>query len=86
MMIVDIRKYKIKEPINEIFQNDSRYFELVRDLRHNKGQILKASVDYIKRLKLDTEYNKEVELKRRALEQQNRQLLLRIQVGSLMIG
>lgn len=57
-----------------------RYFELVRDLRHNKGQILKASVDYIRRLKLDADYNKEAESKRRALEQQNRQLHLRIQV------
>lgn len=57
-----------------------RYFELVRDLRHNKGQILKASVDYIRRLKLDADYNKEAEAKRRALEQQNRQLHLRIQV------
>lgn len=57
-----------------------RYFELVRDLRHNKGQILKASVDYIRRLKLDADANKEAEAKRRALEQQNRQLHLRIQV------
>lgn len=57
-----------------------RYFEMVRDLRHNKGQILKASVDYIRRLKLDADYNKEAEAKRRALEQQNRQLHLRIQV------
>lgn len=52
----------------------------MRDLRHNKGQILKASVDYIRRLKLDADANKEAEAKRRALEQQNRQLHLRIQV------
>ena len=52
----------------------------MRDLRHNKGQILKASVDYIRRLKLDADANKEADAKRRALEQQNRQLHLRIQV------
>ncbi|XP_037790822.1 transcription factor EB-like [Penaeus monodon] len=82
-MIERRRRFNINDRIKELAtllpKSNEPYFELVRDLRHNKGQILKASVDYIKRLKLDTEYNKEVELKRRALEQQNRQLLLRIQ-------
>lgn len=67
-------------PVSSSGGINGRYFELVRDLRHNKGQILKASVDYIRKLKLDIEYSKEVESKRRALEQQNRQLHLRIQV------
>ncbi|MCL4130645.1 UNVERIFIED_CONTAM: hypothetical protein GTU68_014685, partial [Idotea baltica] len=50
------------------------------DIRRNKGQILRASVDYIRRLKSDLEVSKAAEDKRRALEHQNRQLLLRIQV------
>ncbi|KAA0199409.1 hypothetical protein HAZT_HAZT011519 [Hyalella azteca] len=56
-----------------------RYFDLVRDLRHNKGEILKASVDYIRRMKSDLDASKESDAKRRALEQQNRQLHLKIQ-------
>lgn len=82
-MIERRRRFNINDRIKELAtllpKSNEPYFEIVRDLRHNKGQILKASVDYIKRLKIDTEYNKEAELKRRALEQQNRQLLLRIQ-------
>lgn len=57
-----------------------RYYDLVRDLRQNKGEILKASVDYIRRMKVDQDASKESEAKRRSLEQQNRQLHLRIQV------
>ncbi|KAG7164589.1 Transcription factor E3-like 1, partial [Homarus americanus] len=82
-MIERRRRFNINDRIKELAtllpKSNEPYFELVRDLRHNKGQILKASVDYIRRLKLDIEYNKEVESKRRALEQQNRQLHLRIQ-------
>nr|XP_053631090.1 transcription factor EC-like isoform X5 [Cherax quadricarinatus] len=82
-MIERRRRFNINDRIKELAtllpKSNEPYFELVRDLRHNKGQILKASVDYIRRLKLDIEYNKEVEAKRRALEQQNRQLHLRIQ-------
>ncbi|XP_068203256.1 LOW QUALITY PROTEIN: microphthalmia-associated transcription factor [Palaemon carinicauda] len=82
-MIERRRRFNINDRIKELAtllpKSNEPYFELVRDLRHNKGQILKASVDYIRRLKIDIEYNKEVEAKRRALEQQNRQLLIRIQ-------
>ncbi|KAK4315925.1 hypothetical protein Pmani_012886 [Petrolisthes manimaculis] len=82
-MIERRRRFNINDRIKELAtllpKSNEPYFELVRDLRHNKGQILKASVDYIRRLKLDADYNKEVEAKRRALEQQNRQLHLRIQ-------
>ncbi|CAL4102063.1 unnamed protein product, partial [Meganyctiphanes norvegica] len=82
-MIERRRRYNINDRIKELAtllpRNNEPYFELVRDLRHNKGQILKASVDYIRRLKIDVDYNKEVEAKRRALEHQNRQLHLRIQ-------
>jgi hypothetical protein len=42
--------------------------------RQNKGSILKASVDYIRKLKKDQE-----EVKRTKLE--NRKLLLKVQVG-----
>ena len=30
------------------------YFDIVRDVRQNKGSILKASVEYIKKLKVNT--------------------------------
>ena len=33
--------------------NVFRYFEIVRDVRQNKGSILRASVEYIKLLKAD---------------------------------
>ena len=58
-----------------------RYFDLVRDLRQNKGEILKASVDYIKRMKADKDGSKQTESRMRSLEQENRQLLIRIQVS-----
>ncbi|MPC37447.1 Transcription factor E3 [Portunus trituberculatus] len=82
-MIERRRRFNINDRIKELAtllpKSNEPYFELVRDLRHNKGQILKASVDYIRRLKMDADANKEAEAKRRALEQQNRQLHLRIQ-------
>ena len=41
-----------------------RYFDLVRDVRQNKGSILKASVDYIKKLKVDQDRKKFLEQKK----------------------
>ena len=57
-----------------------RYFDLVRDLRHNKGEILKASVDYIRRMKEDQDRSNGVEARMRMLETQNRRYALQIQV------
>lgn len=52
-----------------------------RDMRWNKGTILKASVDYIRRLQREQQRAKELECRQRKLEHANRHLMLRIQVG-----
>lgn len=56
-----------------------RYYDCFRDVRQNKGGILKASVDYIRRLRHDRDRLTQNENRHRLLEQQNRRLLLRIQ-------
>ncbi|XP_047202635.1 melanocyte inducing transcription factor a isoform X2 [Girardinichthys multiradiatus] len=49
------------------------------DMRWNKGTILKASVDYIRKLQREQERAKELECRQRKLEHANRHLMLRIQ-------
>nr|WCR76358.1 microphtalmia associated transcription factor a [Misgurnus anguillicaudatus] len=49
------------------------------DMRWNKGTILKASVDYIRRLQKEQQKAKELENRQKRLEHANRHLLLRIQ-------
>uniref|UniRef100_UPI0037E92E88 melanocyte inducing transcription factor a isoform X1 n=1 Tax=Semicossyphus pulcher TaxID=241346 RepID=UPI0037E92E88 len=49
------------------------------DMRWNKGTILKASVDYIRRLQREQQRSKELECRQRKLEHANRHLMLRIQ-------
>ncbi|XP_078455126.1 microphthalmia-associated transcription factor-like isoform X2 [Lampetra planeri] len=49
------------------------------DTRWNKGTILKASVDYIRRMQKEQQRAKEMELRQRRLEHTNRSLLLRLQ-------
>ncbi|XP_062397359.1 transcription factor E3a isoform X3 [Sardina pilchardus] len=49
------------------------------DMRWNKGTILKASVDYIRKLQKDQQRAKEMEMRQKKLEHANRSLLLRIQ-------
>lgn len=56
-----------------------------RDMRWNKGTILKASVDYIRRLQREQQRAKELECRQRKVEHANRHLLLRIQVGHLSL-
>ncbi|XP_019715016.1 microphthalmia-associated transcription factor-like [Hippocampus comes] len=53
------------------------------DMRWNKGTILKASVDYIRKLQREQQRTKELECRQRKLEHTNRHLMLRIQVGWL---
>ena len=50
------------------------------DMRQNKGTILKASVDYIRKLKRDQDHMRMMEEQKRQLETTNRKMLLRIQV------
>ncbi|XP_059805563.1 transcription factor E3a isoform X1 [Hypanus sabinus] len=49
------------------------------EARWNKGTILKASVDYIRKLQKESSRSKELETRQRKLEHANRVLLLRIQ-------
>lgn len=49
-------------------------------MRWNKGTILKASVDYIRKLQKEQQRSKEMEIRQRKLEQANRSLQLRVQV------
>uniref|UniRef100_A0AAV2M6B6 BHLH domain-containing protein n=1 Tax=Knipowitschia caucasica TaxID=637954 RepID=A0AAV2M6B6_KNICA len=49
------------------------------DMRWNKGTILKASVDYIRKLQRDQQRAKDLECRQRKIEHTNRHLLLRIQ-------
>lgn len=50
------------------------------DVRWNKGTILRASVEYIKRMQKDVQRTREVETNFKRMELANKQLLLRIQV------
>ena len=50
-------------------------------MRWNKGTILKASVDYIRKLQKETQRSRELELHQQRLEEANRSLQLRVQVG-----
>ncbi|KAF3812812.1 transcription factor E3 isoform X1 [Mirounga angustirostris] len=50
------------------------------EMRWNKGTILKASVDYIRKLQKEQQRSKDLESRQRSLEQTNRSLQLRIQV------
>ncbi|XP_042590041.1 transcription factor E3b [Cyprinus carpio] len=49
------------------------------EMRWNKGTILKASVDYIRKLQKEQQRAKEIEMRQKKLEQSNQALLLRIQ-------
>ncbi|CAI5796112.1 transcription factor E3 isoform X1 [Podarcis lilfordi] len=55
------------------------------EMRWNKGTILKASVDYIRKLQKEQQHSKEMELRQRKLEQANRSLQLRVQELELQV-
>lgn len=82
-MIERRRRFNINDRIKELGtllpRTNDRHYELVRDIRQNKGTILKATVDYVRTLKKENDRIPLVEEKQRTLEQHNRQLLLRIQ-------
>lgn len=59
---------------------------LGREARQNKGSILKASVEYIKKLQRDMHKMKVQEAKQKQLEESNRQMRLRIQVCLALLG
>jgi len=77
------RRYNINDRIKELGtllpKEDDTYFDIVRDVRQNKGSILKASVEYIKKLKVDQDRKNYLEEKCRLQEYQNKKLLLKLQ-------
>lgn len=83
------RRFNINDRIKELGtllpKNNDPYYEVVRDVRPNKGTILKSSVDYIKCLKHEVTRLKQNEVRQKQIEHQNRRLLLRIQVGVVQI-
>ncbi|XP_069693156.1 microphthalmia-associated transcription factor isoform X2 [Periplaneta americana] len=82
-MIERRRRFNINDRIKELGtllpKNNDPFYEIVRDVRPNKGTILKSSVDYIKLLKHEVQRMKQVEARQKQLEFQNRRLYLRIQ-------
>lgn len=61
-------------------KSNESYYEIVRDVRPNKGTILKSSVDYIKCLKQENYRLRKTEIRQREMEMENKKLLSRIQV------
>ncbi|XP_023245911.1 microphthalmia-associated transcription factor [Copidosoma floridanum] len=82
-MIERRRRFNINDRIKELGtllpKTNDPYYEIVRDVRPNKGTILKSSVEYIKLLKNELSRMKQNELRHKQIEHQNRRLLLRIQ-------
>merc|ERR1711936_804484 len=78
------RRYNINDRIKELGtllpKESDEYFDLVRDVRQNKGSILKASVDYIRKLKVDQDRKKFLEEKCRIQEYQTRKLIAKLQL------
>lgn len=77
------RRYNINDRIKELGTllpkaEDGKYFDLVKDMKQNKGTILKASVDYMRRLKSENSKLYEVERRQKQLEMENLQMDMRI--------
>ncbi|XP_035487146.1 transcription factor EB isoform X1 [Scophthalmus maximus] len=74
------RRFNINDRIKELGTMIPKTNDLVHsDVRWNKGTILRASVDYIKRMQKDVQRSREVENNFKRMEMANKQLLLRIQ-------
>ncbi|XP_074598229.1 transcription factor Mitf [Brevipalpus obovatus] len=78
------RRYHINDRIKELStllptQDEARYYELVKDMKQNKGTILKASVDFLRSLKRDVNRIPELERQKRELELENQKMSRRIQ-------
>ncbi|KAG9339710.1 hypothetical protein JZ751_023357 [Albula glossodonta] len=71
------RRFNINDRIKELGTMIPKTNDL--DMRWNKGTILKASVDYIKRMQRDMQRTREMENNFKRMEMANKQLWLRIQ-------
>ncbi|XP_031673014.1 transcription factor EB-like isoform X4 [Oncorhynchus kisutch] len=72
------RRFNINDRIKELGGMIPKTNDL--DVRWNKGTILRASVEYIKRMQKDMQRTREVENNFKRMEMANKQLWLRIQV------
>lgn len=81
-MIERRRRFNINDRIKELGtllpKGSEAFYEVVRDIRPNKGTILKSSVDYIKCLKHEVSRLRQNESRQRQMELQNRKLTSRI--------
>ncbi|XP_016971375.1 uncharacterized protein LOC108038990 isoform X2 [Drosophila rhopaloa] len=81
-MIERRRRFNINDRIKELGtllpKGSDAFYEVVRDIRPNKGTILKSSVDYIKCLKHEVTRLRQNECRQRQVELQNRKLVSRI--------
>ncbi|KAF8763138.1 Transcription factor E3 like protein [Argiope bruennichi] len=77
------RRFNINDRIKELGtllpRSSDPHYELVKDLRQNKGTILKASVDYVRCLKKEVQKIPDLEFRLRMMDQLNKKLLLKIQ-------
>uniref|UniRef100_A0AAR2LQF1 BHLH domain-containing protein n=1 Tax=Pygocentrus nattereri TaxID=42514 RepID=A0AAR2LQF1_PYGNA len=71
------RRFNINDRIKELGELVPKSSD--PEMRWNKGTILKASVDYIRKLQKEQQRSKEMELRQKKLEHANRTLLIRIQ-------
>ncbi|XP_052753050.1 transcription factor EB isoform X2 [Galleria mellonella] len=82
-MIERRRRFNINDRIKELGtllpKSTDPFYEVIRDVRPNKGTILKSSVDYIKCLRDEVNRLKQSEQRRKQIELHNRKLMLRIQ-------
>ncbi|XP_023933071.1 transcription factor EC isoform X2 [Lingula anatina] len=79
------RRFNINDRIKELGTLLPKGCDPEKDMRQNKGTILKASVDYIRKLRKDHEKLKMMEERHRSLESTNRKMMLRIQQLELMM-
>ncbi|XP_034540882.1 transcription factor EB isoform X3 [Notolabrus celidotus] len=74
------RRFNINDRIKELGTMIPKTNDLVHsDVRWNKGTILRASVEYIKRMQKDVQRTREVENNFKRMEMANKQMMLRIQ-------
>jgi transcription factor E3 len=81
-MIERRRRFNINDRIKELGQMLPKT-EL--DVKPNKGSILRATVFYVRKLQKSQEDAREIEMRQKQLEETNRRLQLRIQVGLVKV-
>ena len=83
------RRFNINDRIKELGtllpKQNEQYYDIVRDVRQNKGSILKASIDYIKILKKEKERKELAQERCRKQELINRKLLIKLQVDKMTL-